>query len=670
MDSLLKMPPSKFEDCVKALPETPDEVYRLTLKRISLSSPLQKALALRCIGWLVFAARQLRIEELLHAVSIKIDDTDIQDDSLATEENVTAVCAGIVIVDHGTRIVRLAHYTATRYLEKNQSLELRDFHSNMAEICLTYLSFETIRPNSLTENEREERRNKHPFLNYAADHWGHHVSRSTKGRVRRKACEFLEDGVKLTSALQAMSDPRFRKEEGVSGLHMAAYFNLSTLVRAMIGKKVVLALNAQTASGETAVHWATLYRNVEVLEVLIENGADLNTKDNSKKTALHKAIINDDHMSVRIILDSKRADTQIEDAFGWTPLRRAASNGQEGLVRLLLQNNDKIDARDKDGWTALRWAAHKGHITIVELLIQEKALLHTLSKDCWTLLSWAAREGNYKLINVLAKKRVPIDGVDADGETALREAIRYGHGKAVFALLEAKANVNLADSKNKTPLHVAVDVWKECGNTTIVWLLLQSGAGINAQTKVGYTPLHLAAMKGHHLLIWLLLQKGANPSLKDNAGQTALHLAVIAEDHEEVVSALLSWDQKLVDIRNDERRTALHEAASAGRVNHVAALLQGRSKIDAVDRQRCTALHRAVIQQHEDVVLYLISEGANVNLQNKKKNTALHEAAAKGNEVIIKALLERGLEDRALKNKEGLTPWEVARQHSHNIPEF
>ena len=666
IDYLLKLPPSELEEGVKALPETPDDAYKRTWDRIVHLGSQKQALALRCLKWLILARRPLKIQELLHAISIKIRDTEIQEVISVTEENVTVVCAGIVVVDPGTRIVRLAHYTATKYLGQNRVLKPGEFHSEMAETCLTYLSLVKTHSTSQPENDVELR---YHFLNYAAGYWGHHVLNSTKGRVLQKACEFLQDESKLEIVLTAMSKPCFETKKGVKGLHIAAYFNLSRLVRGMIEKRKAGALNAQmTDTQETAVHWATSYRHVEVLKVLIDKGADLDTKDSQNRIALHKATMNDDYESARIILESKRADTQAEDLYNWTPLRWAAPNGQESIVRLLLKHNDRIDAQDKDGWTALRWAAHKGNSKIVKLLIREKASLQNSCQDDWTLLSWAAREGKYEFINLLASERVALDGVDSDGETALKQAIRYGHGKTVFALLEAGANVNVVDSKNRTPLHLADEVWNECSNKTVVWLLLESGADINAQTKNGYTPLHLAATKGHNLLVWLLLQKGADPSLQDNAGQTALHLAVV-EGYENVVPSLL-WDRKIVCMRNNEGRTALHEAASAGKLKLVTALIQGMSKIDIVDRQGCTALHRAVMQQHEDVVLCLISNHANIDLVNRKKNTALHEASASGNRVIIKALLEKGRANKALVNGKGLTPGQVARNYGYNFQEL
>ncbi|KAI1120343.1 hypothetical protein F5Y10DRAFT_128012 [Nemania abortiva] len=268
MDFLLEMPPAEVRNIVKALPETPYGVYEKTLERISVLGEPKKELALRCLGWLVFAGRELKIQELLHAVSIQVGDRSIDSSISVTEENVTAVCAGIVVVDPGTRIVRLAHYTATRYLEQARIPELNQFHSEMALICLTYLSITKIHPASGSDNEVQERRKMYPFLAYAADYWGRHVFQSIQGVVRRTACEFLEDGAKLESALQAMSEPRIRIERGVTGLHMAAYFNLSRLARDMIEKKRGFALNAQTKNGETAVHWAAFHGHTEVLGVL------------------------------------------------------------------------------------------------------------------------------------------------------------------------------------------------------------------------------------------------------------------------------------------------------------------------------------------------------------------------------------------------------------------
>lgn len=125
---------------------------------------------------------------------------------------------------------------------------------------------------------------------------------------------------------------------------MAAYFDLPRLARDIVEKKRGFVLNTQTSNSETAVFWATFCGHGRVLRVLIDKGADLDTKDNLKRTALHKATMNDDEVSVRMILESKRADAQIEDVHGWMSLWWAASNGQERLVQILLQTNDKIDA--------------------------------------------------------------------------------------------------------------------------------------------------------------------------------------------------------------------------------------------------------------------------------------------------------------------------------------
>ncbi|EXA31765.1 hypothetical protein FOVG_17002 [Fusarium oxysporum f. sp. pisi HDV247] len=57
-----------------------------------------------------------------------------------------------------------------------------------------------------------------------------------------------------------------------------------------------------------------------------------------------------------------------KDASGWTPLWWAAAQGNEAIVRLLLDRGAYIEAPDKDGRTPLWWAAERGHEAVVRLL--------------------------------------------------------------------------------------------------------------------------------------------------------------------------------------------------------------------------------------------------------------------------------------------------------------
>ena len=59
----------------------------------------------------------------------------------------------------------------------------------------------------------------------------------------------------------------------------------------------------------------------------------------------------------------------MEEPGGWTALHRAAKNGHEAVVGLLLDKGAMIDEKEMNGWTALHWAAENGHDAVVRLLL-------------------------------------------------------------------------------------------------------------------------------------------------------------------------------------------------------------------------------------------------------------------------------------------------------------
>lgn len=59
------------------------------------------------------------------------------------------------------------------------------------------------------------------------------------------------------------------------------------------------------------------------------------------------------------------------DRNGATPLMKAAYQGHETLVRLLVQHGAKVNAMDSMGFSALTWAALQGRWNIVEYLLSE-----------------------------------------------------------------------------------------------------------------------------------------------------------------------------------------------------------------------------------------------------------------------------------------------------------
>ena len=80
---------------------------------------------------------------------------------------------------------------------------------------------------------------------------------------------------------------------------------------------------AQNKDGETPLHLASQYEEVEVVRMLIERGADVSAQNKE----------------------------------GGTPLHQASQNGSVGVVRMLLERSTNIAARNKDGETPLHLAS-------------------------------------------------------------------------------------------------------------------------------------------------------------------------------------------------------------------------------------------------------------------------------------------------------------------------
>jgi hypothetical protein len=180
---------------IKNLPQTPDEFYTLSINRIrGQHDEFKRCLALNALNRLVFAKRALEIVELKHAIYPREDESlfDVRFVTL-----VTSACAGIV-VDSTTNALRLAHHTAEEYLRENDSEIFQDPQSKMAETCLNYLLLNDFSQvgGLRSKVKAEDYRKKYPFLSYAADHWGDHVSFGVRGPVYMLAWNFLMNAQK------------------------------------------------------------------------------------------------------------------------------------------------------------------------------------------------------------------------------------------------------------------------------------------------------------------------------------------------------------------------------------------------------------------------------------------------------------------------------------------
>ena len=294
------------------------------------------------------------------------------------------------------------------------------------------------------------------------------------------------------------------------------------------------------ARGDTALHYAVSldYCSCDVLNCLIENGADVNVrKEYSKRT----------------------------------PLMIAAHCKNLNAVEFLLKHGAIVDVQDKRNKSSLHYGV-------------EGALL--------------SGDTSFDVVSCLLNHGADINAPMNGKYTALMMACRSQHVRLVKFLLQQGANVQVKDKDGKTALHFACELtftWKPA-SCDLLNCLTENGADINALRKDNRTPLMVASSCGGVDQITFLIKRGANVHLQDKNGDTALHHAARNMNNSlEIVCALTAAGAS--QMCNNQGLTPLLVASSTGNNAAVEELLKNQEvtkeqRIDALELLGATIVTR------------------------------------------------------------------------------
>jgi len=122
--------------------------------------------------------------------------------------------------------------------------------------------------------------------------------------------------------------------------------------------------------GHTPLMRAALDGNTESVRELINQGADINRRDDSGRTALMFAVVNRHYETMKLLLEHG-ADVNARSKQGGTALMGAAMAGELSMVQALLDKGADLDARLHDtNESAATLAASHGYDDIARLLTQ------------------------------------------------------------------------------------------------------------------------------------------------------------------------------------------------------------------------------------------------------------------------------------------------------------
>ena len=102
-------------------------------------------------------------------------------------------------------------------------------------------------------------------------------------------------------------------------------------------------VKAQTSEGETPVHQAAKYGELEALRFLLAHGGDVQAKSKQGVTPLHLAAAFGELETVKVLLDSG-AEVDPKEETGMTPIMAAQAQNHPEIVELLKQAGADADA--------------------------------------------------------------------------------------------------------------------------------------------------------------------------------------------------------------------------------------------------------------------------------------------------------------------------------------
>ena len=348
--------------------------------------------------------------------------------------------------------------------------------------------------------------------------------------------------------LERGADVNARDDDQLTPLHLASSDGTSHLARVLLdyGANV----NAKNTRGQTPLFQliererspiSTLHTYLDIAGLLVELGADANTRGEDNTTALHLVSKHGLPDVVRVLMDHG-AIVDAEDSQGLTPLHLSSKgsgiNPQSYLdvVRSLLGHGANVNARDKDNATPLHFATSGYGLVNAPVLLDGGAYASAKDNRGQTPLHRLLTNYNYpffgtgelifiRVLLKLLKHGVDVNAEDEDRATALHLAFGRHDHKAAPVLLDHGANPNAKNNQGETPLHrlLKYKYFREKSHLYSVQLLLEHGANADVQDNDGATPLQLTSRNGWLEVARLLRSHGATDTTENDQDRTQLH---------------------------------------------------------------------------------------------------------------------------------------------------
>lgn len=463
----------------------------------------------------------------------------------------------------------------------------------------------------------------------------------------------------LAGLLQEGSDPRIGDIGKYNAVHMAVFLQRMEMLKVILKEpKGIEALNlASELFNETPLHLACGYKKtpdsiqtviekcdppkgdcVEILQILIQNGASVTHTNNIGDNILHRAFAFAGFNTIRFLIQEYKQLFWVRNLQGLLPI-------QYGILHNRMDNiseyfNSLTDEQLLDLHNELTKRTDS-HVTLASLIIKAKLpkLFEKLLKldptiatkadntpEALTPLHYAAEEGVEEVIQIYLDQKIPLTATDKFGYTIAHYMVDRLQHKMAELLKDQTALWNTPNQDYRLPLHLAAIK----GDLKFVQFILSIPGAKNCADSFGATPFHLACKFAKNDCIVFF---------------TSLHLKM-----------------ETVDPKDDDWFTPFGCACTNGTDGLNLDLLLSKTNLRWANRYGATPIILAASNGSQDTMKKILNMGGDPSETDHHGQNALHKACANSQEGCVKILInfekERIFEKRLIecKDLDGDTP--------------
>ncbi|MCU0547580.1 MAG: ankyrin repeat domain-containing protein [Oscillatoriaceae cyanobacterium Prado104] len=419
-----------------------------------------------------------------------------------------------------------------------------------------------------------------------------------------------------------------KNNKGLTPLHMAQSKAIAQILLAAGAKINIKEDNAQYGKSTALLHNAAKIGFKELVQQLINNGANVVIRDSKQRTPLHYAATKE--VAALLMLD-----INARDEYGNTPLHRAVQDNRPEIVSFLIANGAELNVKNES----------------------ENTPLH-LSRSGNTPLHLAVQNNRPEIVSFLITNGAKVNVKNESGNTPLHLAVQNNRPEIVSFLIANGAKVNVKNNEGWIPLDIAFFKNRQNINQLPPLPPLEHGAKINIQHNHRKIPLDIAVDLKLQDTVALLISKHPDVNSEDEYGRTLLHIAVDFKLKD--VAKQLIAKGAFVHAKNNLLQTPLHLAAARGSQDIAELLIANGARVNARNANGQTPLYGAIAIGHNDIAELLIKNGADVNNRDMCNTTPLHKAAHYGTVEILFLLIDKGAKIDAT-NCDGDTPLKILK---------